>query len=179
MTSSTSIRKRNDALLAAVRRRLEEDPDSLLPTLQLLVDPGVDPTDESSVSFVRTLNAYRMVSRLRELRGRSYTTREVAEMLGGVSRQAVAQRVAKGRLMSIQISGRAYFPDWQFAHGRPVDRLPEVITALQETDHDTFTADAFMTNPLPEEGGRTPAELLAAGETDRALHYVWAAGGGF
>jgi hypothetical protein len=96
-----------------------------------------------------------------------------------MSRQAVSQRVAKGQLMSIQISGKSYFPEWQFADGRPVERLPEVIDALRETDHDTFTADALMSNPLPEEGGRTPAELIAAGDVDLALHYVWAAGGGF
>jgi hypothetical protein len=36
-----------------------------------------------------------------------------------------------------------------------------------------------MTNPLPEEGGRTIADVLAAGDPDLALHYVWAVGGGF
>jgi hypothetical protein len=168
-------------VLAAVRRRLEEDPENVLPTLRLLIDPhaSADPLDESTVALAKTLNAYRMVSRLRELRARSFSTAQVAEMLGGMSRQAVSQRVAKGQLMSIQISGKSYFPEWQFADGRPVERLPEVIDALRETDHDTFTADALMSNPLPEEGGRTPAELIAAGDVDLALHYVWAAGGGF
>jgi hypothetical protein len=168
-------------VLAAVRRRLEEDPENVLPTLRLLIDPdaSADPLDESTVALAKTLNAYRMVSRLRELRARSFSTAQVAEMLGGMSRQAVSQRVAKGQLMSIQISGKSYFPEWQFADGRPVERLPEVIDALRETDHDTFTADALMSNPLPEEGGRTPAELIAEGDVDLALHYVWAAGGGF
>jgi len=175
----TSTRKRNDAVLEAVRRRLDEDPDTVLPTLRLLVDPDGNPLDESTVALAKTLNAHRVVAALREIRARSHSTAEVAEMLGGVSRQAVSQRVAKGQLMSIQISGKAWFPDWQFALGRPVERLTEVIAALVETDHDALTADAMMTNPLPEEGGRTPAELLAAGDADLALHYVWAAGGGF
>lgn len=168
-------------MLTAVRRRLEEDPDRVLPTLRLLIDPDatVDPFDESTVALVKTLNAYRIVASLRELRERSYSTAEVAEMLGGISRQAVSQRVVKGQLMSIQISGRSWFPAWQFRDGRPVERLAEVIEALRETEHDTFSADAVMRNGLPEEGGRSPADLLAAGQIDLAIHYVWAVGGGF
>lgn len=179
MTSSSSIRQRNDAVLKAVRRRLEEDPAGVLPTLQLLIDPNIDPYDEGSVSLIKTLNAYRMVSRLRELRARSLTTAEVAELLGGVSRQAVSQRVAKGRLMSIQISGKSWYPEWQFVDGRPVDRLPEVIEALHDTGLDTFTGDAVMTKPLAEEGDRSPADLIASGDVDLALHYIRIAGGGF
>jgi hypothetical protein len=168
-------------VLTAVRKRLEAEPDRVLPTLRLLIDPDgtIDPLDESTISLAKTLNAYRIVASLRELRERSYGTPEVAEMLGGISRQAVSQRVAKGQLMSIQISGKSWFPSWQFKDGRPVERLGEVIEALRATDHDTFSADAVMRNPLPEEGGRSPADLLAAGETDLAIHYAWAVGGGF
>jgi hypothetical protein len=37
----------------------------------------------------------------------------------------------------------------------------------------------MMTNPLPEEGGRTIADILLAGDVELALHYVRAVGGGF
>jgi len=172
---------RNDAVLAAVRRRLDEDPDRILPTLRLLADPDAlaDPSDETTRELARTLNAYREATALRELRARSYTTGDVAELLGGVSRQAVSARVAKGRLMSIEISGRSYFPSWQFVDGRPVKGLADVIAALTEDDGDVLVADAVMRRPLPEEEGRTPAELLAAGDVERALHYIRIAGGGF
>jgi hypothetical protein len=113
------------------------------------------------------------------LRARSYTTAEVAEMLGGVSRQAVSARVAKGRLMSIEISGRSYFPSWQFVGGRPVSGLPEVIEALNQLGEDTLSADALMRGALPDEGGRSIADVLVAGDLELALHYVWAVGGGF
>lgn len=169
----------HQAVLEAVRRRLEEDPGNVLPTLRLLIDPDANPLDESTVALAKTLNAYRVVSRLRDIRARSYSTEQVGELLGGISRQAVSQRVAKGQLMSIRISGKAWFPHWQFVDDRPVDRLSEVIRALRETDHDTFTADALITNPLPEEGDRTPADLLALGDVDRALHYIWISGEGF
>ena len=101
----------------------------------MLIDPDatVDPLDDSAISLAKTLNAYRVVATLREFRERSYSTAEVAEMLGGISRQAVSQRVAKGQLMSIQISGKAWFPAWQFKAGRPVAGLARVIEALTET----------------------------------------------
>ena len=166
-------------MLDAVRRRLEEDPENVLPTLRLLIDPDTNPLDESTVALAKTLNAYRVVSRLREIRARSYSTTDVAELLGGVSRQAVSQRVAKGQLMSIQISGKAYFPDWQFIDGLPVTGLTEVITALHDAGQDTFTADSVMRTSLPEERGRTPADVLAAGDVDRAVHYVRVIGAGF
>lgn len=181
MSSSSSIRRRNDAVLTAVRQRLEEEPETVLPTLRLLIDPYRDanPLDEGTVALAKTLNAYRVVAQLRELRFRSYTTAQVAEMLGGMSRQAVSQRVAKGQLMAITISGKSYFPEWQFADGRPVERLPEVVAALRATDCDTFTADAVMRTALPEENGRTVAQLVAAGDIDLALHYIGIVGGGF
>lgn len=164
----------HQAVLSAVRRRLAAEPDRVLPALQLIADPDavLDPIDDSTVALAKTLNAHRVVATLRELRARSYTTAEVSDMLGGISRQAVSQRVAKGRLMAIEISGRSYFPPWQFVDGRPVDRLPEVIDALTEQARWVVAADAVMRTALPEEAGRTPADLLAAGEVDRALHYI-------
>jgi hypothetical protein len=181
MSSSSSIRQRNEAVLTAVRQRLEKDPENVLPTLRLLIDPDgtVDPLDESTISLAKTLNAYRVVATLREFRERSYNTAEVAEMLGGISRQAVSQRVAKGHLMSIQISGKAWFPAWQFKAGRLVPGLTRVIEAMTELGEDALSADALMRTSLPEEGGRSPADLLSGGDTDLAVHYVWAVGGGF
>jgi hypothetical protein len=168
-------------LLAAVRRRLAAEPETVLPALRLLADPEAmpDPEDDATISLAKTLNAHRMVALLRDLRARSYTTAQVGELLGGVSRQAVSQRAANRRLMSIEISRHAYFPEWQFVDGRPVAGLSELIAALDAGGYDTFSADALMRTPLPEERGRTPADLLAAGDVVTALHYVQIAGGGF
>lgn len=169
------------ALLAAVERRLAAEPDRVLPALQLIADPDalIDPPDETTISLARTLNAHRIVAGLREFRAHAYSTDDVRELLGGVSRQAVSQRVRNKRLLSMEISGRAWFPDWQFAGGRLVAGLPEVIAALGEAGQDAYTADAVMRSPYPEENGRTLAELLHAGELDRVLHYVRILGGGF
>lgn len=169
------------AVLAAVERRLAAEPDRVLPALQLIADPDalIDPNDEVTISLARTLNAHRIVAGLREFRAQAYSTDDVREMLGGVSRQAVSQRVRNKRLMSMEISGKSWFPDWQFADGRLVAGLPEVIAALYEAGQDAYTADAVMRSPYPEEKGRTLAELLHAGDVDRVLHYVRIIGGGF
>lgn len=179
--SSTADEQR--AVLTAVRRRLADEPDRVLPTLRLLADPDalIAADDDSSIALAKTLNAHRIVARLRELRARSYTTEDVRGLLGGISRQAVSQRVAKGRLMAIQISGKAYFPGWQFvdgATGGTVDRLPQIVAAHSDAGRDVVAADAVMRNPIAEEDGRTPADLVAAGDTGRALHYLRIAGGG-
>ena len=168
-------------VLAAVRKRLAAEPETVLPALRLLADPEAmpEPDDDATVSLAKTLNAHRMVALLRELRARSYTTAQVGELLGGVSRQAVSQRVANRRLMSIEISRHSYFPELQFVGGRITDGLPEVIEALDAGGYDTFSADSLMRTAISEERGRTPADLLAAGDLATALHYIQIAGGGF
>jgi len=169
------------AVLAAVRKRLAEEPELVLPALQVIADPDamIEADDESTIALARTLNAHRVVAGLREFRANSYSTDQVREFLGGVSRQAVSQRVRNDRLLSMEISGRSWFPDWQFVGGRPVAGLAEVIGVLRELGEDAYSADAIVRTSLPEEGGRTIADLLTSGETELALHYVRAVGGGF
>lgn len=173
--------ERSQAVLTAVEQRLADDPQRVLPTLRLLADPDAlaEEADDASLSLARTLNAHRIVALLRELRARSYATAQVCELLGGVSRQAVSLRVANGRLMSIDISRRSWFPAWQFGPRGVLDGVPEVIAALREMGQDGLSADALMRTSLPEEDGRSPADLLAAGDLERTLHYVRAVGGGF
>lgn len=178
---AVAVTDSSQAVLSAVTQRLADDPQQVLPTLRLLADPDAlaEEADEASISLARTLNAHRIVALLRELRARSYPTAQVCELLGGVSRQAVSLRVANGRLMSIEISRRAYFPEWQFGKVGVLDGVPEIVAALRAGGRDVLAADALMRTPLEEEGGRTPADLLAAGELELALHYIAVAGGGF
>ena len=61
---------RNDAVLAAVRRRLDAEPERVLPALRLLADPDAlaDPSDATTVTLAKSLNAYRVATALRDLR---------------------------------------------------------------------------------------------------------------
>jgi hypothetical protein len=84
--------------------------------------------------------------------------------------------VASGSLLSTEIAGRSWFPDWQFGPDGPWPRLTEVLRELVRDGRGVLAADALMRLPLPEEKGLSPADLLAAGRTDDALHYLRTAG---
>jgi hypothetical protein len=161
------------SVLAAVARRLAEDPDRVLPTLQLLADPDAVPAkvERSAVTLAHKVNAGRLQDLLDEFRSHSYTTTQVRELLGGVTRQAVASRVSSGTLLSHEIAGRSYFPDWQFGPDGPHRGLGELLPALLD-GRGALAADALARQPLPEEKGRSIAALLAAGRVQDALHYV-------
>jgi hypothetical protein len=172
------VARGNQAVLAAVARRLQESPDQVLPTLRLLADPDALPErlDPSAVRVAKRVNAQRLQERLDDFRSRAHTTSEVRELLGGVSRQAVASRVASGSLLSLEVAGRSWFPAWQFGPEGPWPRLAEVLRELQRDGRGVLAADALMRQSLPEESGRSPADLLAAGRVEDALHYIRTAG---
>jgi hypothetical protein len=168
------------AVLEAVARRLDEDPQHVMPTLRLLANPDELPVaaDEHTAGLARRINAERLAGRRSEFRARALATGEVRELLGGVSRQAVAARVAHRQLLACEIAGRLYFPDWQFGADGPLPGLRLVIAALLDAGRGPLAADALMRTPLAEEDGRTPAHLLGAGQLALVLHYIAVAGGG-
>lgn len=170
-----------EAVLEAVARRLEQEPEHVLPTLRLLADPDAlaDPQDEDTTTLARQVNAGRLAARRAEFRAHALATSEVRELLGGVSRQAVAQRVRNKTLLSLEIAGTSYFPDWQFGWDGPLPNLGQIIPALVSGGRGALASDALMRTPLEEERGRTPAQLLASGDIARVLHYIAVAGGGF
>jgi hypothetical protein len=174
MTAATNL------VLEAVARRLESDPQRVLPTLRLLADPDAmpDAADEQTVALARRVNSERLTGLLSDFRSRAVDTVTVRELLGGVTRQAVAFRAAHGQLLALAVGGRLCFPAWQFSTAGALPHLPEVIAALVgDGMRGVLASDALMLTPLPEEGGLTPAELMAAGRIDDVLHYVRSAGG--
>ncbi len=165
------------ALLDAVARRLADEPQRVLPTLRLLADPDALPetTDTEAVELARKVNAERLAARREEFRGQALPTAEVRTLLG-VSRQALSARVAHHTLLALELAGTLYFPDWQFGPDGTLPGVGKVVAALVADERGVLAADALMRTPLPEEGGRSPAQLLADGQVDRALHYVHTAG---
>jgi hypothetical protein len=167
-------------VLEAVARRLEEDPQQVMPTLRLLADRNAlpDVADEETVDLARKVNAERLAARRAYFRAHALPTSEVRVLLGGVTRQAVSLRVANKGLLSLELAGTSYFPDWQFGPDGRLTGLSRVLAALTSTCRGVLAADAVMRTPLEEEGGCTPAQLLAAGDVDAAVHYVTVAGAG-
>ena len=170
----------NASMLRAVARRLEEDPARVLPTLRLLADQDALPeaADEKTVELARRLNVERLAAYRADFRSHAHPTSQVRVLLGGVTRQAVALRVANKGLLSLQLAGTSYFPDWQFGPDGPLPGLNRVVAALTAAGRGVLAADALMRTPLKEERDRTPAQLLAAGDVDGAVHYIAVAGGG-
>jgi hypothetical protein len=165
-------------VLAAVSRRLESDPDMVLPTLRLLADPDALPQagDSITIDLARRVNDARLAGALTAFRARAVTTGEVREALGGVSRQAVAFRVAHGQLMALTIGGRLFFPAWQFSDVGTWPRLPDIVEALRTGGRSVLAADRLMLTPLADQQGATLADLLRRGEVESVLHHVQAAG---
>lgn len=168
------------AVLAAVARRLQETPDQVLPTLQLIADPDALPerSDRHVREVARQVNAHRLQEHLDRFRAGAMTTADVRDALGGVTRQAVAARVASGSLLSLEIAGRSWFPMWQFGPDGAWPGLPRVVHALLDGGRGVLAADALARTPLDEEGGQSVADLLAAGRVDDAVHYVTTATAG-
>jgi hypothetical protein len=125
-----------------------------------------DAADVGTVDLARKVNAERLAARRAYFRAHAHPTSEVRVLLGGVTRQAVSLRVANKGLVSLELAGTSYFPDWQFGRDGRVPGLSRVLAALTSTCRGVLAADAVIRTPLEEEGGRTPAQLLAAGDID-------------
>jgi hypothetical protein len=168
------------AVLDAVAHRAETEPEAVVPTLRLLADLDAlpDSGDTQTVDLAHRLNAQRLIARRDQFRAHALSTSEVRAVLGGVSRQAVAARVANKSLLALEIGGRLHFPDWQFGGDGVLTGVPEVVAVLSRSGRGALAADALMRGGVPEAGGRSPAQMLAAGEVEDAVHYIRIAGGG-
>lgn len=170
--ASPVVRQR---LLAKVASRLEEDPQHVAPILRLIAEPDVVPPRERLSGEAKEINTRRLAARRAAFIEGAFSGQQVRELLGGVSRQAVHQKTQAGRLLAVRYGNTTWFPKWQFtADGRILPRLGELLAVLPA---DPLAADALMRTPLPEEKGRSPADLLRRGRFDRALHYAATAGG--
>lgn len=88
----------------------------------------------------------------------------------GISRQAVAAKAARRRLLrTITADGEHLYPLWQFDGDRLLPGLPEMLALFPESSVDGWTLAAWLRTPDPDLGER-PLEVLAHGERDK----VWA-----
>lgn len=162
-------------LLERVAARLAEDPQHVGPVLRLIADPDATPRRAEVSPRARALNTQRLTAARDGLTAHSLRGEEVRELLGGITRQALSQRVRGGRLLALHLANTSWFPRWQFdAAGRPRAELARLLPLLPR---ETLAADRLMRTPVAEAGGRSPAELLDAAETELALHLVRTAGG--
>jgi hypothetical protein len=139
-------------------------------------EPEESPVTGRAASTPRQVAAAHRANLLRSfaLRRRvlqdTLTAKEVTELLGAASRQTAHDRVRAGTLLAIRDGGRLHFPVWQFDAEGPdgvLEGLPQVIAELAERTQ-LGQILWFMTAKRQLQG-RTPLELLRAGELDAVL----------
>lgn len=148
---------------AAYRRRLEE----LLESRPL---PPQDPERAGRVAATMTAAAVAWD----ELIGPFLDTSGVQALLDGVSRQAVAERIRRRRLLALRTAGapgaaRWVYPRWQF-EGRTPSLLPEILDAVgldPARTSDGWMVASWLCSPDPRLDDLTPRDLLRAGHMER------------
>jgi hypothetical protein len=87
----------------------------------------------------------------------------------GISRQAVAAKAARRRLLRVITSdGVHLYPFWQFADTGVLAGLPEVLSLFPEEAIDGWTLAAWLRTPDPDLGA-APYEALLRGEEARVV----------
>jgi biotin operon repressor len=95
---------------------------------------------------------------LLEASGGILSAEQTAAVLG-ISRQAVDKRRRQGRLIGLTQGRRGYaFPAWQFANGRPVPHVEQVLDLLNE--HDPWGQLSFFLNANDRLNGKSPSNAL-------------------
>jgi hypothetical protein len=162
-------------LLARVQARLAEDPVRVREALTLIADPDALPARRTVSEAALKVNSRRLAESRQQFFAGAYKGNVVRAHLGGVSRQALNQRVRSGRLLALTAANASWFPDWQFTSAGDV--LPGLDQLLAVLPASPVAADLLVRAPIPEAAGRSVADLLAAGELDLAVHYAKTAGG--
>jgi hypothetical protein len=159
-------------LLRRIAERAETDPDAVLPVLRLLAGETPDETttavpDPALRSVALQINRARVQQAQQDFVAHAWSAERVAEHLGVHSRQAVAQRRARGTLLGARVGQSVYYPAWQFGPEGLAAGWERVRALLQEGGLvNARTADDALRMPHSELGGRTLLDLWQSGLWD-------------
>lgn len=112
------------------------------------------------------LRGIHMKKALLEAEGGSVSTAEAAQLLGGISKQAMDKRRERGTILALPTGDGGYaFPLWQFDERSRDGLLPGFARVLKSFSVESPWMQAeFMLSPSTRFGGRRPLDVLAAGE---------------
>jgi|SRR6185437_1037113 len=125
------------------------------------------------------VNRRRLDDRRRHRLAGTVDSAEVVDLVRSISdRKGVDRRRHRGQLLGWRVGARAVHPDWQFDPRRGDTRpgLSAVLEALADVRADPEAMDDLMRAPRDDLGGRTLADLLAAGQVDTVVALVRSAG---
>ncbi len=98
---------------------------------------------------------------------------QVRELLGGVSRQGVDERLKSRRLIGLRDSGgRWRFPAFQFEDGQPLSALVDAFWTLAKGTMSDWTAASWCVEPDDALEGRSPLQWARSGEDLERLKLV-------
>jgi hypothetical protein len=106
-------------------------------------------------------------------------TAEVVALIGSINdRKGVDRRRRRGQLLGWRAGARTLHPTWQFDRrlGETRPGLARVLAALAEIAPDAQAADALMSTPREDVGGRSLAELFTTGRVETVVRLVRAGG---
>jgi hypothetical protein len=112
------------------------------------------------------LRGQRLRKELLEAEGGVIGPEEVGNLLG-IQRQSVDKRRKAGTLLALELGNRFVFPAWQVEGNRTVPHLEDVLAALH--DQDEWRKLSFFVNGNVRLDGRSPLEVLRAGEYEDVL----------
>jgi hypothetical protein len=103
--------------------------------------------------------------------GPLYSTRQVRELMGIGSRQAISERAKRRRLLSVPgADGKPLFPAFQFAGRRPLPGLGAILDAFRDAVESPYMVASWFVTPEPLLDDKPPATWLReSGAPDRAL----------
>lgn len=97
-----------------------------------------------------------------ELLGPFYSTSQVALILGGISRQAVADRRNRQTLLALRTDDGVWvYPQFQFDdHNEVMADLPPLVQCFDPQQVDGWTVAAWLVSPRPGLNGKSLIEWL-------------------
>lgn len=159
MNSPTAEQQRRDAnsraeeILEVVRRELAEVPAA---DLEIVKDAAA--LGSKMVALVPRSTG----GPVGRIIGPVYSTSALTTMWG-ITRQAVSKRAFEGHLFALNVQRRNLFPAFQFDGKRVREDVLHIVSLLRPSA-DPFNIAQWLRTPLTEAEGRTPLELLDAGE---------------
>ena len=145
--------------------------------LPLIEDLVLEDARESPIARAR-LHGIRRKRAMLETGGGSVGTAEAAEILGGISKQAVDKRRERGTILALPRGGGGYaFPLWQFDEGTRDGLVRGFARVLKSFSvENPWMRAEFMLAPSARLGGKTPLDALEDGEEEAAARAAAAYG---
>jgi len=141
-------------------------------TLERLDLPDTDPLleDPAALGERAALSAAADAIWRKKL-GPYLTSKEVQELIGVGTRQAVSDLAKRRRLLALTTkNGRVVYPAFQFSpSGRPYPVLPRVLGLLEKAAVDPYTIASWLTTPQTLLENETPARWLRSGRDPKLV----------